>query len=214
MRPIQFVQKLIEIKKSGTFIPIFLIRHWYYRLRGKNILCHHKVHIKGVKNIETCGPLLIGTAYVGFMHKSDKTFLTINGKLIVSSEYSIGRGCRLNIGPDAVCTFGSGYVNANTTFIIMHGLTVGNNVVISWGCEFCDEDFHEIQFSGKKPKDPTIEIRDDVWIGSGVKILKGVKIGAGNVIAANSLVTKSFPESNVLIGGNPAKIIRQDINWK
>jgi len=52
-----------------------------------------------------------------------------------------------------------------------------------------------------------IEIGSDVWIGGGAVICPGVTLGDRVVVAAGAVVTKSFP-SDVLIGGNPAKIIR------
>jgi acetyltransferase-like isoleucine patch superfamily enzyme len=53
-----------------------------------------------------------------------------------------------------------------------------------------------------------ITIGNDVWIGMDSTILSGVEIGEGCVVAAGSLVTKSFP-ANVLIGGVPARIIKE-----
>lgn len=52
-----------------------------------------------------------------------------------------------------------------------------------------------------------IIVEDDVWIGFGATILSGLTIGRGSVIAAGSVVTKSFPPYSV-IGGNPAKLIK------
>lgn len=77
-----------------------------------------------------------------------------------------------------------------------------------------DSDSHYLAYPGyeKKEKAPII-IEDHVWIGLGVTILKGVTIGEGCVIAAGSVVTKSFPP-RCLIGGNPARIIRENISWK
>lgn len=49
------------------------------------------------------------------------------------------------------------------------------------------------------------------WIGSDVRICKGVTIGDGSIIAANSVVTKSCPP-NCIMGGNPAKILRENID--
>jgi len=52
-----------------------------------------------------------------------------------------------------------------------------------------------------------IEVGENCWIGSKVTILDGVKIGNNCVIAAGSVVTKSFPE-NSMIGGVPAKLLK------
>ncbi len=53
-----------------------------------------------------------------------------------------------------------------------------------------------------------IHIKDKVWIGFNVIILKGVTIGEGAVIAAASVVTKDIPDWS-LAGGNPAKVIKE-----
>ncbi|RWT08861.1 hypothetical protein DN600_02135 [Aeromonas caviae] len=57
------------------------------------------------------------------------------------------------------------------------------------------------------PLHSPINIGNDVWIATDVKIMQGVTIGDGAVIAQESLVTKSVPPY-AIVGGNPAKIIR------
>ncbi len=53
-----------------------------------------------------------------------------------------------------------------------------------------------------------IKIGANVWIGRGSCVLRGVAIGEGSVIAANSVVNKDIPP-NVLAAGSPARVIRQ-----
>lgn len=53
-----------------------------------------------------------------------------------------------------------------------------------------------------------VRIGDGCWLGMNSVILPGVKLGKGTVVAAGSVVTKSFPEGNVVIGGVPAKVIK------
>lgn len=58
-----------------------------------------------------------------------------------------------------------------------------------------------------------IIIGDHVWIGRRVDILKGVKLAENIVVGMGSVVTKSFLHGNVAIAGNPASIIKTNINW-
>ena len=51
-----------------------------------------------------------------------------------------------------------------------------------------------------------IFIGNDVWIGAGAKILKGVKIGNGAIIGAASVVNKNVPKNKIFVG-SPARLI-------
>ena len=53
-----------------------------------------------------------------------------------------------------------------------------------------------------------IHIKKNCWIGAGATILRGVTIGENSVVGAGSVVTKDVPD-NVIVAGNPAKIIRK-----
>ena len=54
-------------------------------------------------------------------------------------------------------------------------------------------------------------IGHDVWIGSDVVLMPGIKIGNGSIVAANAVVTKNVP-AYAIVGGNPAKIIKYRFN--
>lgn len=58
-----------------------------------------------------------------------------------------------------------------------------------------------------------IIIGDHVWIGTRVVFLKNVVIPNDCIIGACSLVTKQFAEGGCVIGGNPAKVIKTEVNW-
>ena len=208
------IEKLIsKCQTSDSAVISVVLRHLYYRILGKNILANNRVIIKGIENINTDGLLEIGVTNVGFMHRYDRTFLNIKGKLHIRGNFSIGKGCRFDVSDGAIAEFGNGYVNADSKFIVMHRLIVGDGCAISWGCLFLDDDFHEISYLGKIQKHPTIEIGRKVWIGSNVIVLKGSRIPDGCVVASGSLVSSMFDKANCLIAGNPARVIKENVTW-
>jgi acetyltransferase-like isoleucine patch superfamily enzyme len=197
----------------------FLIVLFYFLknkiIYGKNILMHRRVIIKGIKNIKSNTALQIGLGNARFVHNYDTTYLNIAGMLFFKGNHTIGRGCRFDIAKNASVIIGrNGYINAMSTFVISHSLVIGDDCVISWNCHFLDEDYHEIKYENKIYKPNEIFIGNHVWVGCDVKIYKGTIIPNGCVIAAGSIVRGIFTEPYALIGGNPAKIIKQNINWK
>lgn len=81
---------------------------------------------------------------------------------------------------------------------------IGPNVSIYTACHPLDAETRNICVEWAEP----VHIGDNVWIGGSATILPGVTVGNNVVIGAGSVVTKSFPD-NVVIGGNPAKIIKR-----
>ena len=196
-----------------TSIALFLLKSVYYHLLSKQIFAHHNTTILGLRNIQTHGQLFVGTSYVGFLNKYDRTFLNINGELIIEGNVNVGKGCRFDVCTGAICVLRQCSITGQSNFIVANRLTIGEGSVISWGCEISDSDWHNIDYQGKRERDQAIVIGSHVWIGSHVKILKGVHIGNNPVVAANSVVTKSFGEENILIAGNPAMIIKRGVEW-
>ena len=104
------------------------------------------------------------------------------------------------------------YINNNSTIICEEtSIYIGDRTLIGMNCEIMDSDFHDLDPNHRldgKPKTAPVHIGCNVFIGSGVKILKGVTIGDHSVIAAGSIVNADIP-SHVIAGGIPAKIIRE-----
>lgn len=101
------------------------------------------------------------------------------------------------------------FINRRSKIFCKDMVHIGNRCAISWDVTIMDNDIHYIDANdNSKP----IYIGDDVWIGCHSLILKGVHIGDGAVIAAGSVVTKDVPSYSV-VGGNPAKVIKTDVQW-
>ena len=143
-------------------------------------------------------------------------------------------GARIQIDqPNARIIIGNNTYIGSSMIIAKQSVTIGNNVLVAWGCVIYDNDSHSLNYLDRRKdtrqvfedyenhngnflfskdwslvKSAPIVIGDDVWIGMDALILKGVKIGNGSIIAAKSVVTKDVPPFTI-VGGNPAVVIKQ-----
>lgn len=112
---------------------------------------------------------------------------------------------------NSIISIGNNTVFSNDiTIIAQSEIKIGERCLIGDRITIFDCDFHEVDASTRTRstgKIASVNIGNNVWIGSLVTILKGVNIGDNSVIAANSVVTKDIP-ANTLVSGNPATIVR------
>lgn len=142
-------------------------------------------------------------------------------RLVLAPNTLIYRGAYISIWPQQTLSIGSNTAIGTCSYINTRcGLRIGNNVMLGHKVTIMDYDGHPIFFEGKILNDNTyggdakpICIGDNVWIGFGSTILKGVKIGEGAIIGANSCVTKNVPPKT-LVAGNPIKVLRENVTWK
>ncbi|KAM9953045.1 hypothetical protein ACTFIR_008103 [Dictyostelium discoideum] len=124
-------------------------------------------------------------------------------KIYIEPTLRVDYGYNIHVGENFFANFGTIFLDTCT-------IKIGKNAMLAPNVQF---------YSATHPIDPTernsglelgkpITIGDNVWIGGGVIILPGVELGDNVVVGAGAVVTKSFG-SNVVIAGNPAKIIKQ-----
>jgi acetyltransferase-like isoleucine patch superfamily enzyme len=85
-------------------------------------------------------------------------------------------------------------------------LEIGENTI--WAFNVCVQTGNHDLYDRNVYHTKSVKIGKNCWIGNSVTILAGVELGDNVTIGANSVVTKSFP-SNVVIGGVPAKILKE-----
>jgi len=104
------------------------------------------------------------------------------------------------------------YISSYSVIGVNEKISIGKNVMIANAVSIRDTD-HNFEDVNQPMRDQGIStaaviIKDNVWIGHGAVITKGVTIESGAIIAANAVVTKDVP-MNTIVGGVPAKIIRE-----
>lgn len=85
-------------------------------------------------------------------------------------------------------------------------ISIGKNVHIAPNCGIITTN-HDVYNPEEHAEGKDITIGDNCWIGMNSVILPGVTLGKNTIVGAGSIVTKSFEEGYMVIGGNPAKPI-------
>lgn len=124
-----------------------------------------------------------------------------NGKIQLGKHVSINFNTHLGVTENAVLTIDDKTgIGDNNVIIARERITIGNNVMIGPNVCIYDHD-HVFREAGIMRElgyhTAPITIEDNVWIGAGCIILKGVTIGAGSVVAAGTVVTKDIPSGSV-----------------
>jgi acetyltransferase-like isoleucine patch superfamily enzyme len=135
------------------------------------------------------------------------------GELRLDPGVVIQRGATLSVRPGSTLAIGAdSRLGPDVVISVAREVTLGRSVLTAARCYISD---HNHEFSnpdlpvlrqGMTPPRPVV-IGEGSWLGINVCVLAGVSLGRNCVVAANSVVTSSFPDYSV-IGGAPARLLR------
>jgi acetyltransferase-like isoleucine patch superfamily enzyme len=130
---------------------------------------------------------------------------------------------RFGVEASGTVEIGDDSILVGAVIMCAEQVKIGQRVIVSYNVTIADTDFHPrdpelrkqdavaISPEGDESQRPPlvsrpVVIADDVWIGIGAIILKGVQIGTGARISAGSVVTSNVP-AGVRVAGNPARVV-------
>ena len=126
--------------------------------------------------------------------------------------YILRGGACIEIINKGKLSIGQGAANVGLTIMCADNITIGNGVRIGRNVSIRDYNGAHVMISDTYKNNAPVHIGDHCWLCSGCSIMPGVTVGEGAVVAANAVVTKDVPPYS-LVGGNPAKVIKQNIEW-
>lgn len=189
------VKKLISVVLGMAYLRLYMFTG---RVKASN-----NIRIVGVPffNINKHSRLYLG---------ADVTLNSFNG------DYHANLNCPIKIfieNKGSSVSVGEGTRIHGSCIHASKKITIGRRCLIAANCNIMDSNGHKSLLDNpseryKSVDDPReIIIEDDVWIGMNSIILPGVTIGAGAIVAANSVVHRNVPP-RVIVRGNPAQIIK------
>ncbi len=143
-----------------------------------------------------------------------------NGRIIIGDNVRIGPKCSWDIGhkvsTGALLVIGDDVsVNYQNIMSVVTSLHIGDRTMLAGGVSIYDNPSHPMS-PRKRFHHEAFSLEDcapvmigrNCWIGSRAFVLKGVTVGDNSIVAAGSVVTKDVPP-NVLVGGSPARLLRE-----
>lgn len=157
---------------------------------------------------------------VGYQFQMEKLpYLTGHGSIMIgdqvrlSGKPNFGFSNRVYEKPSLTIGKGS-FIGHGTSFAVAKSISIGSHCLIAGGATIRDFDGHPIDAECRRRNEPQpasaiapVVIGNDVWIGQGAAILKGVNVGDRAIVASRAVVTKDVPPDAV-VAGNPARIVK------
>ena len=139
-------------------------------------------------------------------------------RLREGAVWKVKNGCNLAYGVTVEllkqAEFETGFftMNTNSTLIAAKKITIGEDVMISRGVTIYDSDFHPIEKNGENiNSEKEIWIGNHVWIGANATILKGVEIGEGSIVSAETLVTNRVGNQIIICNEKRNFVLHENI---
>ncbi len=186
--------------------------------KGNEIIVGGGVITKCQINVHGSGNKII----IGNYCNIQESLITINGN---NNTLFIGDSCNIiSANPHFEDDGGLIYIGdktciaGRTHIACIEGkkIKIGSNCLFSSDITIRVGDSHSILDMEGKRINPSkdVNIGDHVWIGNKTIILKGSEIADDSIVGSGAVVSGKYTDNNVVIAGNPAKIIKRDITWK
>lgn len=126
--------------------------------------------------------------------------------------YNLRYGAYIEVVNGGKLSIGQGAANVGLTIMCAKEVTIGNGVRIGRNVSIRDWNGPHVIINDHYRNHAPVHIEDHVWLCTGCTIMPGVTVGEGSVVAANATVTKDVPPHS-LVGGSPAKVLKENIEW-
>lgn len=146
------------------------------------------------------------------MKKNNNAVVHIEKNCVLSNLYI--SGCN---GDSEKMTIGEG-TTINSCYAVMSGndsIEIGKDCMLALNIKIWATDAHTVLDTEGNVQNARggVKVGSHCWIGEDVVLLKQAQIANNSIVGIRSIVTKKFEKTNVVLAGNPAKVVKTGVNW-
>jgi acetyltransferase-like isoleucine patch superfamily enzyme/coenzyme F420-reducing hydrogenase beta subunit len=197
----------------GTFLRINFFSSKVKR-KGRSILLNKSrtvIQLERNARLKLFASLTTGVKQLKHSRMETRVLVENDAELEIRGSFTMFGNSYIRVAPGGKLILNGGFINENVQITAGDVVEIGSDFTCGRDVVIRSYDGHTIEQEGYKISEP-IRIGNHVWVGQGATILKGVTIGEGAIIAAGALVTKDVP-AHCIVGGVPAKVIRENVKW-
>lgn len=214
-RFIELLKKVLFILRTAPRLSLMPQVTFWLKRRGK-ILTYKNLFVDlghGASVTVLGGVLSLGKSWVARYRGNNLLLMKRSSQLLVRGDFIIYNDFHIVLNEGAELILGGGYINHGLNLECSEKITIGCGVAIGPNVSIRDDDSKFLYVNERSVKKTSrITIGDNVWIGEGAKILKGVSIGDWAVVASGSVVCHDV-KPNTMVAGVPAVVIRENVRW-
>lgn len=216
--------KRIKLLKSNNASIIKSLYYNYRYLPSKQAIFlplivskNAKIIGKGTINIPTQIELKNVKIYVGCQalrwNVEKDTVIVCEGRLDIQGEnIFIGSGSKIEIAKDAIMILKNKFnITGNRKIICEKTISFGEDNLISWDTLIMDTDAHTIK--SEKAQKSGVHFGNHIWLAANTNILPGTILMDNIVVGCGAVVKGKYEESNCILAGIPARVIKKNISW-
>jgi acetyltransferase-like isoleucine patch superfamily enzyme len=218
------IRKILFMALSAPKTIVFNLKYFGFKdaVKMPVFVSYNTKLIKLRGTVTIASELKTGMVRIGFSDVAifDKKFsrpiFKNDGNICFDGRADLGHGVKIAVGPNGKLRFGNKFLlTAESQIVCKKAITFGDDCLLSWDILIMDCDFHDIKDNNGMVTNPDKEITigSHVWIGARSMVKKGISIADGCIIASQSVVVKNINTPRQVWGGNPAVMLKEDVNW-
>ena len=186
------------------------------------ILVSHHTRLKPLYGkVTVSGKLKMGLVKIGLGtsqlvdFRSERTVIDLRGRVEFNGRCKIGAGSRMMVATTGTLVFHDNFCNSSHLSIIcFKKIVFGTNNHFSWHTLVMDSDQHEVvDCTGQRVnEDAPVIFGDNVWCGCNTIVLKGTELCSDVMVGAGAVVHGHHTTPHVVLAGNPAKIVKENVS--